>query len=87
MPTFNWVFENQTIALEILTQPVCYKRTESYLVTDEKDPNRGIQVVVCTSIFTDLLFVFIKEQIDKYRVIDLIMSLNNSFIKINCLKL
>ena len=36
MPTLNWVFENQPIALGILTQPSRYKREESNLLADEK---------------------------------------------------
>ena len=59
MPTFKWVFEYQSTASGILTQPSRYKRTESNLLADEKGPqcNGRIQVVnwLYTSIFKDLL--------------------------------
>ena len=38
--TFNWFFENQPIALKILTQPSHYKRVESNLLADEKSPKQ-----------------------------------------------
>ena len=34
----NLIYEFQPIAPEILTQLSCYKRTESNLLADEKDP-------------------------------------------------
>ena len=37
--TFNWVFEYQPIALEILTQPSRYKRAEINLIADKKGLN------------------------------------------------
>ena len=37
MSTFNWVFEYQPIASQILTQPSRYKRAESNLFSYEKD--------------------------------------------------
>ena len=41
MPTFTWVFENQQIASEVVTQPTCYKRAESIIQADEKCPQQG----------------------------------------------
>ena len=41
MPTFNWIFENQPIALELLAQPIQYKGAESKLLADEKGPKQG----------------------------------------------
>ena len=42
--TFNYVFEYQPIASEILTQPSRYKRAESNLLADEKGPQDRGQV-------------------------------------------
>ena len=50
MQTFNWVFENQPITLEILTASR-YIKAESNLIADEKGPIRGIQVVVWLYIY------------------------------------
>ena len=47
LPTFNWIFEYQPIASEILTQPSRYKRAESNLLADEKGPwKRGAGCLV-----------------------------------------
>ena len=46
VPTSNWVFENQPIAGEILTQSSRNKRAESNLLADEKGPQHWIQVIV-----------------------------------------
>ena len=37
-PTFNWVFEYQPIALEILSHPRRYEREENNLLTDKICP-------------------------------------------------
>ena len=37
MPTY-WVFENERIASELLTQPSRYKRSERNLLADEIGP-------------------------------------------------
>ena len=39
--TFNWVFENQPMASEILTQLSRYKRAEINFIADEKSPYHG----------------------------------------------
>ena len=46
LSTFNWVFEYQPIASDILTQPNSYKRVESNLLADEKGPQRLSHAVV-----------------------------------------
>ena len=45
MPAFNWVFEYQPIASDILIKPSRYK-SESILLADEKGPNHWNQIVV-----------------------------------------
>ena len=49
--TFNWVFENQPIGSGISRQQCHYKRAESNLQADEKDPQQGIQVIVLLYIY------------------------------------
>ena len=41
MPTFNWVFENQSKKSGILTQLSCYKIADSNLLVDQKGPQQG----------------------------------------------
>ena len=41
MHSFNWVFENQSIASVVLTQPNRYKKAESNLLADKKVLNRS----------------------------------------------
>ena len=45
VPTFNWFFEYQPIASEMLTQPSRYKWAERNLIADEKGPLHWIQIV------------------------------------------
>ena len=45
-PTFNWVFEYQPIAWNILTQTSRYKIAERNLLADEKGPQNWIQAVI-----------------------------------------
>ncbi len=46
MPTSNWFFECQPMALEILTQQSRCKKAESNLLSDEKGLQHWFQVVV-----------------------------------------
>ena len=41
MPNFNWVIENQPIALGIISLPIRYKRAEINLLADEIGPQQG----------------------------------------------
>ena len=43
-PCVDWIFEYQPKALEILTQLSRYKRAESNLLLDKKDPQHWIQL-------------------------------------------
>ena len=43
---FNWVFEYQPIASEILHQQSRYKKAERKLLADEKEPKHWILVVI-----------------------------------------
>ena len=44
--TFNWVFEYQPIASDMITQPSCFKMADRNLLADEKGPHYMGQVVV-----------------------------------------
>ena len=46
VPAFNWVFAYQSITSKMLTQSSRYKRAESSLLADEKDPQQWVLVVV-----------------------------------------
>ena len=60
MLTYNWVFENQRIALGILKKPSRYKRAESNLLADEKGPyQRDPGSIHRNYEFIDLLICYI----------------------------
>ena len=53
VPTFNWIFENQSIESGILTQTSRYKRPVSNLLADEKGPQQ-VDPDSCLVIHLDL---------------------------------
>ena len=56
VPTFNWIFEYKSMAVNISTQHSRYERAESNLLADEKGSKHLIQLyLIYTSILIDLL--------------------------------
>ena len=57
VPSFNWVFEYESIATEMLIQPSRYKRAENNLQADEIGPLQWIQIVVWIIIYLNVFLL------------------------------
>ena len=60
VPTFTLVFEYQTIASEIFTQPSHYKKAENNLLADKKGPQHWIQLVIRINIHL-YLYIYLHQ--------------------------